>query len=572
MRKIQQWMAIPILLSLFFLCSCSGDNGEIIPDTPEEDEQNDDAGETGENKAPAFNGFSIDFATGDFWEYYWITERINVSQGSGSGSTDNGRIRISLGEPQIIAGIEAYTVETTGSNLESYVGPRWSFLASQDNVLFGSTDGNTMDTIFNAQNGEWTGGGFFATFDQGANIQANERTVANEFITTNAVAASYQADQNICEVIAGVRICSDNSFRITVDDFFKAGVGPVGYSYSRRTLDQGGGLTTSSEYYFEIGLVATSLPADDGFLPTLPPWQEKTTLPEPLMHTPIAPWDGKLYVFGGYDTLFNSSRQIYTYDPELDVWAEDGEVPLDVFDNLAGNLTSLGFYEAFVVGNLIYFVRTNSETTSHLIVYDPLNKTWSTGAELVSSVYRYPCYITAVNDSLLFFPIKANTRGEVHILNLATNTWSLGRTNRWVHLDRSSVSSDGQQVFFSGTFRSGSFERRVRVYDLTIPSGPDDAWTEMFFTGEGRADAASQILNDRLYVMGGDNFGPTIRSVEEYDITQGSWKTVGSMLNARQNFNAIALNNKIYAIGGRNGSKYLFSIEEYDPTRDQRSQ
>lgn len=568
MKKAKiHWIRIGILQFLLLL-SCSTDEpNDMGVDNPQQQEQNtedpDNDEEPGAMEEPAqLDGFDLSFGTGDYWEYYWITEDVFVAQGNVSANTGNGRFRVELGAQQNIEGVAAFEVNVSGTNLEEYAGPRWTYLAATDNLLLGSMDGITLDTIFNALTGQWKGGGFFANFDEEATINTFEGEIDNEFIATQAIVATYQDGQSICEIIAGERICAnDDSFTLLVDDYFKAGIGPVGYNLNRRVFDQGGGFTTSSEFTFQIGLVATSFSADDGFVPTLPPWQEKTTLPEDFTFSPVAPWQGKLYFFGGLDKDRNSSREIYSYDPEADVWSQEGQTPIDLATSQNGT------YSALVVGDKIYFIRTVGPVGDYILIYDPINNSWETGPDL-DGFQGIPCYLTAIGDAIYFFPIQQTQRESVRILNTATNTWSSGRTSPWVHMSRSTVSSYGDKVYFSGTFRSGQFETRVRVYD-TAASTDADAWSEMFFTGEGRADAASQIVNGRLYVMGGDNFGPEKRDVEEYDIAQNSWKTVSAMIYPRARFQSVALNTKIYVLSGEAQN---FVIEEYDPSRDRKAQ
>lgn len=578
MNEMKSVLVSVLLFVLVLMQACSSDDDVTMVTNDDDDDEVQLPDDNRADNDPVFNGFDFSIQTGDFWEYYWITEDLNVASGSpSSDASNNGNFRITIGDPVTIDEKEAYKLEITGQNLESFPGPRWAFLAIDNNQLLGSIDGNSLETIFNAQNGEWLGGGFFASFDNDATIVTSNVTVENEFIRAeNSIVASYQDGQTICEVIAGQRVCAnDNSFSISVADFFKSGIGPIGYNYSSRVFNQGGGFTTSSEFYFQIGLVATSFVADDGFIPSLPPWLEKTSLPEPFLLTPVASWDDRLFFFGGIDTMDVASRQIHIYDPATNEWSNGGETPRDLAFRYEFNSfgdTRIASYSAFVIGPKIYFVRTRGPSTDHILIYDPNGNSWEPGPDLIGQIRGTSCYYALLNDSILFFPRIANRQGQVWHLNTSTNTWSVGNPSPWPHLDRSSVTGLGDKVYFSGTFRSGSFESRVRQYDLTVPLGQSGAWSDITFFGEGRADVQSQILNDHLYVFGGDNFGPTIRSVEKYNIATNTWVKVGSMITARRNFSSVVVNNKIYAIGGENGSKRLFTIEEYDPLRDFRTQ
>lgn len=558
---------------VFLSCSSDSENG-TVPNNPPLDGQNDQPNDNDVVVDPEIEGFQLEFSTGDFWEFYWFEEIVTSAQGDISTRTDNGSFRVTLKESRTIGQIEAFALEITGNNLEGYPGPRWTYLASQNNVLFGSLDGITLDTIFNAQDGVWKGGGFFASFDEEATVNVLSSEIENEFIETNGIAVSYQEGQTICEVIDGERICAnDEAFTIRVNDFFKAGIGPIGYNLSRNVFDQGGGFTTTFDSRLEIGLAATSFSADDGFVPSLPPWVEKTTLPEPFRTTTVAPWNGKIYFFGGLDVDSNNSRQIYTYDPESDVWDEVGQTPMELTYQIRDGVSIFNLnYEAFVIDDKIYIVRTTGPEANAILIYDPLSGSWESGPELNFNVAGVQCYMASIDDNILFFPIRTTRSGEVWVLNTTTNLWSPGNTNPSPHLSRSTASAFDNKVYFSGSFRSGtgSFETRVRIYDYSVPVGEGGSWTETFFTGDGRASAESQVVNGRLYVLGGDNFGPEKRSVEEYVISQDSWKTVGSMLKARSAFLSVVVNNKIYAIDLGFQENYI--IEEYDPTRDRKSQ
>ena len=80
-----------------------------------------------------------------------------------------------------------------------------------------------------------------------------------------------------------------------------------------------------------------------------------------------------------------------------------------------------------------------------------------------------------------------------------------------------------------------------------------------------RGAAASAVLNNKIYVMGGWTTQDSA-VVEVYDPATNTWSTKAPMPTPRNNLAATALNGKIYAIGGWSGTANTNVVEVYDPT------
>jgi N-acetylneuraminic acid mutarotase len=83
-----------------------------------------------------------------------------------------------------------------------------------------------------------------------------------------------------------------------------------------------------------------------------------------------------------------------------------------------------------------------------------------------------------------------------------------------------------------------------------------------------RMDAASAVVNNKIYIIGGWTGTTTISLVEEYDPSTNTWATKTSMPTIRLSMGCGVVNNKIYVFGGGNGSTYYSKVEEYDPATD----
>ncbi|MCB0203885.1 MAG: hypothetical protein KDH89_03555 [Anaerolineae bacterium] len=80
-----------------------------------------------------------------------------------------------------------------------------------------------------------------------------------------------------------------------------------------------------------------------------------------------------------------------------------------------------------------------------------------------------------------------------------------------------------------------------------------------------RGAAASAVLNNKIYVMGGWTTQDSA-VVEVYDPAADTWSTKTPMPTPRNNLAAAVLNGKIYAIGGWSGAANTNVVEVYDPT------
>lgn len=94
-----------------------------------------------------------------------------------------------------------------------------------------------------------------------------------------------------------------------------------------------------------------------------------------------------------------------------------------------------------------------------------------------------------------------------------------------------------------------------------------DAWETKASMATPRNQFQTQVINGKIYAIGGNNSSGTLSSVEEYDASSNTWMTKESMSTGRDCFQTEVVNGKIYAIGGNNGvsAGTLSSVEKYDP-------
>ena len=212
---------------------------------------------------PAFSGFNLSLAPGNFWEYRWDYYKNSWAQGSSPTTVnDSGRFWVVLGSPTTIQGTTAYPMTLYGKsrNTDHTFSPRWKYLASANDQLLGSTDGSTLTPFFNAQLGKWAGGGFFSTLPSTLMLaQVGTISAYNTYLTGTAVVAGRSASQSQCQYFPGVgTICGDSSYNYTENEYFREGIGPLGYYYYNTFSSCGGNFCSGATWRHNVGVTASS--------------------------------------------------------------------------------------------------------------------------------------------------------------------------------------------------------------------------------------------------------------------------------------------------------------------------
>lgn len=125
------------------------------------------------------------------------------------------------------------------------------------------------------------------------------------------------------------------------------------------------------------------------------------------------------------------------------------------------------------------------------------------------------------------------------------------------------------------------FDLKDTTYGYDANGNPRGRWFEsptkmkdLYGNTKSRGDAASAVVNNKIYVIGGSALGDPpddarSREIDEYDPVTETWTTKASMPGAKCTATAGAVNGKIYVFGGVD-STYDFSsaansVYAYDP-------
>jgi len=114
--------------------------------------------------------------------------------------------------------------------------------------------------------------------------------------------------------------------------------------------------------------------ANEVYDPATNGWTAKAKMPAPIRGHAAAAYNGKIYVFGGNTTAYQSAVNIY--DPASDTWSTGAAMP-----------QALAYGAAVTVGSKIYWIGGDFRTVSvpadvfgAALVYDPVANSWSSNS------------------------------------------------------------------------------------------------------------------------------------------------------------------------------------------------
>lgn len=105
-----------------------------------------------------------------------------------------------------------------------------------------------------------------------------------------------------------------------------------------------------------------------------------------------------------------------------------------------------------------------------------------------------------------------------------------------------------------------------------IVNASENTWTIMEAIPTPRSYCGISAINEKIYVLGGDDGGlNAIGTNEEYDVNTDTWTFKNPMPTPRMNFATAVFQNRIYTFGGvdgDSGSDLSSVVEVYDPSTD----
>jgi len=299
---------------------------------------------------------------------------------------------------------------------------------------------------------------------------------------------------------------------------------------------------------------------------------ECASCPESLASAICWTIDGKAYIAGGRDVRGEQRCDMWEYDPALDRWTHQGEMPIG--KRVKGS--------ACVVGDEVYIglgfagrVERDSSYLRDWWRYTPATGDWTRLAD-------YPAANTdgavCFTDGSNIYVCYGNTRyfeRTVFVYSIADNRWTQmadnTRSKAYPKRALGCVGARCQGRFFLGTgFNQNSLNQWVEL----TPSDDGDIWQKRQpLPGKGRNSATAIATDDYIYVAGGRYYGGTVTDgmvhddVLRYSPERDEWVYYGTLpCGQTENMISFTLGGKIYIGLGNDRSNQpinkLYCVEE----------
>ena len=198
-------------------------------------------------------------------------------------------------------------------------------------------------------------------------------------------------------------------------------------------------------------------------------WESKQPLPKPLSDYALASFDGKLYLFGGFDGSAYST-DVYIYNPDTDAWKMGSPLPSGrssiSADAVEGKIVICGGYDG-------------KQALSQVLIYYPnrdnnAEPAWENGPDLPQG--RYGMNSTSVTNMVYLFGGMSGTPGGGPLQSLVL----VMDNDSWAEIDQASAGLGGEGSaltagnyihIFGGNLDAPSDQHLVyqAIYTIAIP-------------------------------------------------------------------------------------------------------
>lgn len=226
-------------------------------------------------------------------------------------------------------------------------------------------------------------------------------------------------------------------------------------------------------------------------------WEQIVSFPKEIHYSSAIAFEGKIYIFGGRDNSWNSSRSTFMYDPQTNKYSQKADMPIG-----KSHIDSIVEYKGYIY--VIGGITGKDMTTNSAHRYNVATDKWEQIANLPSG--RFGMSIIELNDLIYVIggSVPGKNVGIVEVYDPQKNTWS-------------------------------------RRKDIPTP----------------RSYSSSFIYNNRIYVVGGYSGNISTAVVEVFDPLLNTWSNATSMHKERNSFGITEHNGYFYAFGAGTIEKYL---------------
>jgi N-acetylneuraminic acid mutarotase len=279
--------------------------------------------------------------------------------------------------------------------------------------------------------------------------------------------------------------------------------------------------------------LAACLPA-----PASSPWQGRApaTFARQEVSYVYSPTTGKLYLAGGDTTVQEA------YDPTTNSWSNVAPLPAALDHIQAVELNGRIYY----IGGLVQWP---GPAVGTVYVYDPVANTFTTGTPMPAGRERGAGGVAVFGDKVYY-------AGGLHdgvavpwfdVYDTVTQTWA-------TLPDMPEARDHFHAAVVNGRFYAIG-GRHTAINATTTVNQAFDIGTGSWITGlaplpTARGGFATAALDTEILIIGGEGAGKTYNTVEAYNTTTNTWRSLAPMPTPRHGIQAAICNGDIYLADG----------------------
>ena len=272
-------------------------------------------------------------------------------------------------------------------------------------------------------------------------------------------------------------------------------------------------------------------------------WKEAAPMPEGRSGFAIARLDNYVYIIGGNNSENEATSSVLRYNLDADLW-----------DTSVAPLHKGRTNAAVVVANHSIFVmggRNENSSLNSVEKYSPGQNKW---VELESLQHEREAASAAIlNGKIYVFggknqenPNYPTAEKSIEIYDFSSGHWSM------LHNHNMSYPRFGARaiVAHSKIYILGGFY--FSPVSLVESFRPDFGWQEVHSLAIPRALFATAVMNDTIYIMGGQGIYGILDQNETFVVNdqRGPSENPPPLTPPRYDFSGIAYQNRVYIFGG----------------------
>jgi uncharacterized protein (TIGR03437 family) len=213
-----------------------------------------------------------------------------------------------------------------------------------------------------------------------------------------------------------------------------------------------------------------------------------------------------------------------------------------------------------VLDGKIYVIagfNSSGGNTNNVEVYDPQTNTWSSAANLPIATNHNAAAVAA--GKLYAF---GGTSNRAFVYNPQSNSWSDIAAMRFQHANTAAVGVINDKIYVAGGNGPNMNQTELEVYDPAA-----NTWTQLASMAVPRNHTAGGVINGKFYVVGGRPGDTAASALEVYDPVTSVWTRLRNMPTGRSGIGAGVVNGELYVFGGELPRQFS-EVEVYNPLSD----